>query len=200
MLIFAEVGFAIVDDSAYILLIEKGFSTDLIDFFDLLATFIGFAGYLVAAYYVKRRKEWTLYMICIGIRLFLDVCLFFIVVLYDKENNDTVMTVLYGLHVNLYAIVVDCYGMATYSFILRISRENITISASFITVLACVSNFGSSWTYTVALWLLDYFSFESLTMWSWGYAIVFFTVLGRKIRDMEAVEEEKWRLAFIEEM
>ncbi len=195
--VFAQVSFAIVDDSGYIILIEKGFSTDLIDTFDFISTFIGFLGYFIAAFYIKRRKEWTLYLICIVIRLFLDIWLYFIVVFYDTETNDTLMTILYGFQVNLYTIIVDCYGMATYSFILRISQVNGRISASFITVLACVSNFGDSWTYTAALWLLDYFSFENLAVCSWGFALLFFGIFGKKIREMEQLGEEKWNLAFI---
>ena len=141
------------------------------------------------------KKEWTLYLTCLLLRFFLDVGLYFIVMFYDSGINDSKMTIYYGVIVNIYAIVEDCYGMALYSFTLRIAESNMNVGATFITVLACVSNFGGSWTYTLAVWLLDYWSFTTLTLVTWGYGLIFFGLLGSKIRAMEDVCDDDWNLA-----
>lgn len=193
--VFAEFAFASIANCASIILIQKGFSTDMIDTFDLSSTFVGMLGYLISARYSKMKKEWTLYLACLFIRFFLDVGLYFIVMFYDSGINDSKMTIYYGVIVNIYAIVEDCYGMALYSFILRIAESNMSVGATFITVLACVSNFGGSWTYTLAVWLLDYWSFTTLTLVTWGYGLIFFGLLGRKIRAMEDVCDDDWNLA-----
>ena len=192
--IFSELSFALVDNGSSILLIQKNFSTDLIDFFDLMSTFVGMSGYLISAYFCKQKKEWSLYLVCMILRFLLDISLFFIVVYYDKQTNNTIMILFYGIQVNLYSIIADCYSMAMYGFVLRISEGNLDIGASFITILACVSNFGSAWTNTLAIWLLEYWNFTYLTYVTWIYGVIFYGFLWKKIRNMENINQENWKV------
>lgn len=192
--IFSELAFASIDNCGYIILIQKGFSTDLIDAFDLTSTFVGMLGYIISSHFCKNKKEWTIYLYCIVIRFFLDVIMYFIIVNYDSETNNTMMEILYGININIYYIAVDCYAMALYSFILRISEINVSIAATFITGLACMSNFGGTWTYTLAIYLLDYWSFQTITYITWCYGLLFFGFLWKKIKAMEDAKEEEWIL------
>jgi hypothetical protein len=192
--LFVEFPFASVGNLSSIILIKKGFSTDLIDSFDFSSTFIGMLGYFISAYFSKLKKEWTLYLACLFLRFLFDFMMFFIVISYEKETNNTKMIILYEINTNLIAILINCYQMTQYSFILRISECNLNVAATFITVLACLTNFGSAWTYTFSLWLLEYMSFKTFTIITWVFGLVFFGFLGGKIRQMENLNEEEWRL------
>lgn len=191
---FSEFSFSCIENVGYIILIQKGFSTDLIDGFDLISTFIGMLGYFVSVNFSKKKKEWTVFLICITLRFVVEILLFLVINFYDMNTNDSIMVVFYGLLVNIDAIIIDCYYLATYSFILRISEGNMHVGATFITVLACFSNFGPSWSYTASLWLLEYLSFQMLAYISWVYGLLFFGTLWRKIQRMEELTEEEWKL------
>ena len=193
--LFVEFAFASVGNLSSIILIKKKFSTDLIDSFDFSSTFIGMLGYFISVYFSKQKKEWTLYLVCLFFRFLFDFMMYFIVISYDKETNNTKMIILYGVNTNLYAIVIDCYEMSRYSFILRISEGNSNVAATFITVLVCVNNFGSAWTNTFSLWLLDRISFNVFTFITWIYGLVFFAFFGTKIREMEDLNENEWKLS-----
>ena len=190
LLFFLQAGLAASSTIGTTVLIrEKKFDIQKLNFLLLICTPFTIIFMLIGSYFSKIKEDLSLSISTVYIRIPLEICSFFLIYNYDKDDEGYFMVYI-GIVFIINAFALDLDNCASGGFVFRIAECN--YGATITTYLYSIWNFSLLWPKIIALQFLNIFSYPTVCFIALVFQLIFVLISTEPFIQLEKVPREEW--------